>query len=163
MRLIEPWAISASRGGYPQGRRRTTSLGIWSLSGHSGHDRTCCWSSRSSPPGNKAVNHENDDRPHYGADETGAFACLVPIESLPEIGSHERAHDAEDGRHDEARRLVVSRHDELRNDAGQKADDDGPDNAHLTISAYLMNLYFRVGVNDRFGTGSVLAVGRGRS
>ena len=34
--------------------------------------------------------------------DAGAFAGLVPIERLPEIGSHERTHDAQDGRHDEA-------------------------------------------------------------
>jgi len=59
-------------------------------------------SNRRPLPGNKAVNHENDDRAHDGADEAGAFTRLVPVERLPEKGGHERAHDAKDGRHDEA-------------------------------------------------------------
>ena len=35
-------------------------------------------------------------------DEAGAFARLIPTESLPEIGGYECAHDAKDGRHNEA-------------------------------------------------------------
>src|SRR4029453_2642634 len=82
------------------------------------------------PFGEEAVDEEHDDRPRDRADESGAFACLVPVERLPEIGGDEGADDAQDGGQDEARRLVTAGHDELRNDADNKADDDGPDDAH---------------------------------
>src|SRR5262245_21086280 len=93
------------------------------------------WRSNCPPsPGNKTVDREHDDRAYNGADEAGALARLVPIERLPEIGGNERAHDAQDGRQDEARRLIVSRHEELGDDAGQKSDDDGPEDAHCACS-----------------------------
>ena len=83
--------------------------------------------------GDQAPDHQHDDRADHGADETGAFAGLVPAERLPEIGRDEGPDDAEDGGEDEARRLVRAGMQQLCNDAGEKADHDQPNDAHPSL------------------------------
>src|SRR6187455_576735 len=87
-------------------------------------------SDRGAPAGDHAPDHEHDDRADNRTDEAGALSGLVPAEGLPQIGGDERADHAENGGQDEAGRLIVARHQELGDDAGEEADDDGPDNAH---------------------------------
>jgi hypothetical protein len=83
------------------------------------------------PAGNEPVNQQHDDSADDCTDQTGTFAGAVPTERLPEIGRNERSHDPQNGRQDETRRLVVAGHDELGDYAGDKTNDDGPENAQF--------------------------------
>src|ERR1700754_400544 len=76
------------------------------------------------PPCDQSPNQENDDRANDRTDEACAFVGAIPSNRLAEIGSDERADDAEDGGQDKAGWLVAAGGDELGDDAGDKTDDD---------------------------------------
>src|ERR1043166_3841275 len=85
------------------------------------------------PPaaGDQAPDDEYDDRANDRANEPGTFASPIPADGLAEISGYDRTDDAEDSGHDEAARLVlVTRHEEFGDDAGDQANDDGPDDFH---------------------------------
>src|SRR6187397_543177 len=88
---------------------------------------------RALPRGHHPTDDQHDDRPYDGADEARAFVRTIPAHGLTEPCRDERADDAEDGGEDETGGLVASRHDELRDHARDKADDDGPEDAHVDL------------------------------
>src|SRR5215475_5091745 len=88
----------------------------------------------------EAVHEQQDHRSHDGADESRTLARLIPADGLAEIGSDERAGDPEQRRQDESH-VVAAWMDELGNHAGQKPDDDGPDETHDNLlTARLLSL-----------------------
>src|SRR6185369_15937034 len=86
----------------------------------------------------EAPHHQHDDGADHGADQAGALTCVIPAERLAEIGRDEGAGDAERRGEDEARRLVGAGVQEFRDDAGNEADDDEPENSHLDASPPLL-------------------------
>src|SRR6185503_10094458 len=78
----------------------------------------------------EAPHRQHDDGPDHGTDQAGALIGAVPAERLAEIGRDEGAGDAERRGEDEARRLVGAGVQEFRDDAGNEADDDKPENTH---------------------------------
>jgi hypothetical protein len=63
-------------------------------------------------------------------DASGALAGRIPSKRLAEIARNECSHDTEDRRQHETRRLVLAGHDELSDHAGDKPDNDRPDETH---------------------------------
>src|SRR6266850_5147019 len=86
------------------------------------------------PAHDKAVEEEKDHRADDGADEASALSRVIPPDGLPEVGGNKCANDSQDGGEDKSLRLVVARHDKLGDNAGDEANDDRPDNAHITPS-----------------------------
>src|SRR4029079_17856217 len=78
----------------------------------------------------EAPQKENDNGPNDGPDESGTLAGRIPSQRLAEIARNECSHDAEDRRQHETRRLVLAGHDELGDYAGDKPDDDRPNETH---------------------------------
>src|ERR1700752_4150948 len=67
--------------------------------------------------------------PDGGGDETGALVRAIMADGLADPGRQERTDDAEDRRQDEAAWIVRSWRQHARDDAGDEADNDDPDNA----------------------------------
>src|SRR5678815_2944274 len=82
------------------------------------------------PLGDQSPDKENDNGADDSADEPGTLAGRIPSKRLPEIARNECSHDAEDCRQHETRGLVAARHDELSDHAGDKSNDDRPDDSH---------------------------------
>jgi len=80
----------------------------------------------------EAPHHQHNDGADHGTDQPGTLVGVVPAERLAEIGRDEGAGDAERRGEDEARRLVGAGVQEFRDDAGNEADDDEPENTHLS-------------------------------
>src|SRR5262249_55720335 len=77
------------------------------------------------------VPYEQDDqRAHRGGDEAGALVGPVPAEGLAQKRGEERAHDSKHGRQNETAWIVRTRRQDARDDAGDKSDEDDPENAH---------------------------------
>src|SRR5204863_3485575 len=72
---------------------------------------------------------QHDQRADGGGDEAGALVRAVMADGLTDPGRQERAGNAEHGGQDKAARIVRARGKHPRDDAGDKADDDDPDNA----------------------------------
>ena len=82
------------------------------------------------PPGYDSPGKEKDNGSDDGADEPSALVGRIPSKRLPEIARNDCSHDAEDCRQHETRRLVAARHDKLSDYAGDKPNDDRPNNTH---------------------------------
>src|SRR5262245_28610600 len=82
---------------------------------------------------NDAMNHEpipdeqHDERADRSGDETSTLIEPVPADALTDEGGDEGAGDSKHGGKDEAFRLVRSRRKHARDQAGNEADDDHPD------------------------------------
>src|SRR5262249_30280950 len=83
------------------------------------------------PLRDESPDKENDNGADDGADEPCTLAGRIPSEGLAEKARNECAHDAEDCRQHETLGLVgATRHDELSDHAGDKPNDDRPDDTH---------------------------------
>ena len=86
-----------------------------------------------SPLGYDAMNHEpfpdeqHDERADRSGDETSTLIEPVPADGLADEGGDEGAGDSQRGGQDEAFRLVRTRRNHARNQAGNEADYDDPD------------------------------------
>src|ERR1700730_1151894 len=79
--------------------------------------------------GHQPVPDEQHGKPAHGvADETRALVEPVPTDGLADEGCDERAGDPEPGGQYETLRAIRTRRDETRDDAGDEADHDDPDN-----------------------------------
>src|SRR5436189_35638 len=88
----------------------------------------------SAPPAHdKAVEEEKDHRADDGADEARTLSRVIPSDGLSEVGRNKCANDSQDSGEDKSLRLVVARHDKLGDNAGDEANDDRPDNAHIVL------------------------------
>src|SRR5215831_2484471 len=82
---------------------------------------------------NDAMDHESvpdeqhDEHPERRADETGALIEPVPTDGLADERREERACDSQHSGKDEAFRLVRTRRKHARDQAGDEADYDDPD------------------------------------
>src|SRR5881394_1946528 len=85
------------------------------------------------PAHDKAVEEEKDHRADDGADEASAVSRVIPPDGLPEVGGNKCANDSQDCGEDKSLRLVVAGHDKLGDNAGDEANDDRPDNAHVAL------------------------------
>src|SRR5262249_56596067 len=70
---------------------------------------------------------QHDDRPGVCADETCAVMEPVPADGLADEGGDESAGDSQRSGKDEALRFVRTRRNHARNQAGNEADYDDPD------------------------------------
>src|SRR6476661_7536595 len=86
-----------------------------------------------SPLRDESPDTENDNGADDGTDEPGTLAGRIPSKRLPEIARNERSNDAENCRQHETRGFVAARHDELSDHAGDKPNDDRPDNTHSLL------------------------------
>ena len=73
---------------------------------------------------------EDDDSSNHCANKAGTFARAVKSKGLAEIAGDEGADDAQDCCQYETRGLILAGHEKLGDDASDKPDDDGPENAH---------------------------------
>src|ERR1041385_800002 len=71
-----------------------------------------------------AINNQNDNGAHHGANKSRPLAWSIPTERLAQKRCNERSYNAQNGGENEASWLVISRHDELCDDAGYKANND---------------------------------------
>ena len=60
-------------------------------------------------------------------------ARLVPPDGLPQVGGHEGADDPQYSRKNESGGFVAPWMKKLSNNTGNKADDDQPDDVHLSL------------------------------
>src|SRR4051794_13584329 len=84
----------------------------------------------SATTGDEPVDQQNNDGADDGAYQAGALSRPIPPERLSKPGRNEGAHDAQYRGQDKPGRLVVTRHNELGGYTCDKANDDGPQNAH---------------------------------
>src|SRR5262249_30335572 len=77
-----------------------------------------------------APHEQDDERAHRCSNHTGRLIPPEPADGLPEISRDERDRDSKQRRQDEARGLVRRGMNELGKNAGDKADHNGPKNAH---------------------------------
>src|SRR6185295_11530452 len=91
-------------------------------------------SSETSDRASSSCDHSVDKQDDNGANDSAYQACAlagaIPAKCLTEKSRNECADDSQDRREDKPRRLVIAGHDELRDDAGDEADNDCPQNAH---------------------------------
>src|SRR4051812_29010311 len=80
-----------------------------------------------------APGSEHDHGANNRADQSRPFANTIPANRLAEDGCHQGSDDAEDRGKDETCRLVPSQQNELRDNPGDEADADGPDDAHRPL------------------------------
>src|SRR3954468_2880710 len=98
----------------------------------------CCSPSKPAPlcaalAHDKAVEEEKDHRADDAADEASAISRVIPADGLPEVGGNECANDSQDGGEDKSLWLVLAGHNKLCDNAGDEANDDRPDNAHIAL------------------------------
>src|SRR5580693_7132612 len=72
---------------------------------------------------------QHDQRADRRGDEARALVRTIMADGLADPGGEKRADDAEHGGEDEAARIVGARREQPRDDAGDKADNDDPDDA----------------------------------
>jgi len=105
---------------------------------------------------------QHDDRADDGAEEAGALVRAIPAYGLADERRDECTGDAEERRQDKARRVVRARRQKARDDSGDKADDDDPNDLHGETPCEATNAadtaQFRRGPSRASGPGT-----RGRS
>src|SRR5215471_14569035 len=99
------------------------------------------------------IDSEQNECADHGADKPRALARLIPADGLTEISGNQGPYDAEYCCDDEAFR-VAARHDDLGNEAGEEADDNGPENLHGRHSPTVAGGTVR--------QGNAVVIGRGR-
>ena len=72
---------------------------------------------------------QDDKRPDGRGDEAGTLVEPIPAEGLADEGRQKSTCDSKHGGQDETAWIVRSWRKQSRNDAGNEADDDNPDEA----------------------------------
>ena len=81
----------------------------------------------------RTPDEKHNDCADYRADKPSALARPIPPKRLTKVGGDDRTNNPENRRENEPLRFIRTRHDELSDNAGDEADDDGPDKSQFGL------------------------------
>jgi len=73
---------------------------------------------------------QHDQSANHSTEQTGLLSRPIPADRLADPGRYEGAGNTEQGGENETGRIVWAGRQQARDDAGDKADEDDPDNVH---------------------------------